>query len=262
LGNRRWQEELFRGTKLSGKSLGVPLGADDVRDLQLGRDGRGSHAYSAASNAVLASDSFEFGEPEFHRDDEGIETISEGLGLFGLVPVGEVGIGGVGVFDDEVLDSVFQIGGPSDDAFDAGGVRGDDAHSGEGNTELEEVVFHELEPLVSDESGAAAHIGEDDVGLAVGEDGKEDIEGGIGMDVDLLGIREIVAEGTEGFVFGVEVERKKRDLAGLVPVGDSEGNAGFSDAAFAAGGEDDAFFKWWPLESLLSIGSVLSRFEM
>jgi hypothetical protein len=160
------------------------------------------------------------------------------------------------------LDSVFEIGGPSEDAFDAGGVRGDDAHSGERDSELGEVVFHELEPLVRDEAGAAAHIGEDDVGLAVGEDGEEDVEAGIGVDVDLVGLWEIVAERAEGFVFGVEVERKKRDLAGLVPGGDGEGNAGFSDAAFAAGSEDDAFFKRWPLESLLSTGSVLSRFEM
>jgi hypothetical protein len=242
LGNRGWQEEVFCGIKLSRKSLGVPLGADDVSDLELGCDGRGSRADSAESNAVLASDSFEFGEAEFHRDDEGVETISEGLGLFGLVPVGEVGIGSVGVFDDEVLDSVFEIGGPSEDAFDAGGVWGDDAHSGEGNAKVGEVVFHELEPLVRDEAGTAAHIGKDDVSLAVGEDGEEDVEAGIRVDVDLLCIREVVAEGTESLVLGVEVERKKRDLAGLVPVGYGEGNAGFSDATFAAGGEDNAFF--------------------
>jgi len=58
-------------------------------------------------------------------------------------------------------------------------------------------------------AGAAAHIGEDDVGLAIGKDGEEDVESGIGVDVDFLDIREIVAERAEGFVFRIEVEREK-----------------------------------------------------
>src|SRR5215469_6782531 len=50
------------------------------------------------------------------------------------------------------LNTVFEIGGPGEDAFDAGRVWGDDAHSGEGDSELGEAIFHELEPLVRDEA--------------------------------------------------------------------------------------------------------------
>ena len=136
---------------------------------------------------------------------------------------------------------IFEVGGPGEEAFDAGGVRGDDPYGGEGDSELGEVIFHELEPLVSDVAGAAAHVGEDDVGLSVGKYGEEDVEPGIGVDVDLLGLWEIVAERAQGFVFRIEVEREKGNLAGVVPVGDGEGDTGFADPTLTAGGEDDTF---------------------
>ena len=109
-----------------------------------------------------------------------------------------------------------RVGGPGEDAFDAGGVRSDNANGGEGDAELDEIIFHELEPLIGDLAG-------------------------VGVDVDLLGIWEVVAEGTESFVLGIEVDWQEGDLAGLIPVGDSEGDTGFADAAFTAGREDYAF---------------------
>ena len=64
-----------------------------------------------------------------------MEGIAEDLCFFGVTPVGEIGVGGGGVFHDEVEDVMLKIGGPSENALDTGGVRRDDTDRREGDAE-------------------------------------------------------------------------------------------------------------------------------
>jgi len=118
---------------------------------------------------------------------------------------------------------------------------------------------HELEPLVGDFTGSAAHVGKDDVHLGVGQDSKEDIQTGIGMDFDLLGVGEVVLEGADGFVFEIEVQRDERDLAGVVPVREGERDSGFANATFAAHGENHAFGGRVMMGSVTSVAMTRAR---
>ena len=104
-----------------------------MSNLDLLSDGSEFGTDAAEGDALLTSDPFQFGEAKLHGQDGGVEGIAEELGLFGLTPVGEVGVGGVGVFNDEVMDVILKIGGPGEDALDTGRVWGDDTDGGEGD---------------------------------------------------------------------------------------------------------------------------------
>src|SRR5579863_10205241 len=99
---------------------------------------------------MLAGDSFQFGKTKFHGNDDGVKGVSKSLRFSGLAPVGKVGVGGVGVLDNEVLDVILEVGGPGENAFHAGGVGSDDANGSEANAQCREVILHELKPLMGD----------------------------------------------------------------------------------------------------------------
>ena len=78
------------------------------------------------------------------------ERFLELLRLLTLVPVFEICVLGDAVLDDQVCNPVLQPCRPRQDAFDAGGVRHNDANCGKDDTRFGDIRVHSFEPVVGD----------------------------------------------------------------------------------------------------------------
>src|SRR5690348_12494891 len=104
---------------------------------------------------------------EIHGEHNWMQGFLEYLCLFGLTPVGKVRRIGDCVFYDDVLHSILEMCGPTENALDTGRVRGDDSYRGKAHSESLYVLEHGIKPVVCDLSGAGSHIGENNRGAVV-----------------------------------------------------------------------------------------------
>jgi hypothetical protein len=188
-------------------------------------------------HAVLPERVFEFGQTELHVEELGSKSFAKAIGLLRRFPVSKVRQSTRRVFDDDVVHAILKTVGPRKNALDTSRVQSNYANRRELGTGGSEVLVHRIEPVGRNLASASSHIGKDDRGTAV-EMVDEGIEPGGRVNVDLSDRTiEEVLQGATGFVFGIEIEQRDGNLVGPKPLGESDHDAGFTDAAFATDGD-------------------------
>ena len=110
---------------------------------------------------------FQVGAPGSHRNDYRAAHCREFLGLFALVPITERFALLLQLVEHyEVIDLLFQVPGPGQNAFDASRVGGDDANACYFDSLARKLRVNFRKPAVGNRAAACSHVGQNDVALS------------------------------------------------------------------------------------------------